>query len=287
MILKPMLADEMPVEAMVGLADDDGWAFQAKYNGHRVLFSVVDGGATVIGRNGQVYQHNATFRRGAWATAFGALPDCVLDGELLGVNDGGAWTVWLFDLVHLESEWADVTPSDTFSRRAEVLAELYRRWSPPSDLFGLAPTAVDKIGKLNLGLEQMRTGGEGVMARRLTGQYSPGRRSPQVVKLKFIHDADLVIDSLRFEGRNNVVLVAFDEHGHKIEVGRASANGKGQLAKDDVVVVRYNYMSKRTPSYPNGRLVGPRIITRRTDKEPAECTTAQLVYTDKEPVFEH
>ena len=53
------------------------------------------------------------------------------------------------------------------------------------------------------------------------------------------------------------------------------------LYPGDVLVIRYNYMSA------DGRLVGPRIIGRRTDKAPRECTTGQLVYSTEVPVDEH
>lgn len=277
---KPMLAAESPVERMLDLAGDDRWAFQVKYNGHRVLFSIQGGIATVLNRKGEQYQHHDRFQRGPYPALFAGLPDCLLDGELL--HNG---TVWLFDLSHATG--SVVGPADTFSQRYEVLADFYHSWNPPEDLFSLAPTETEHAAKLQLALTCMREGGEGIIARRLTGTYSPGRRSAHVIKLKFIHDADLVVASLRFEGRDNVVLVAYDDDGKAVEVGRASAHGKGVFAMGEVLTVRYNYMSGPTPDHPSGRLVGPRIICRRDDKAPAECLTSQLHYSTEVPVYEH
>lgn len=282
--LKPMLAPEKsePMERLVDLAEDPAWAFQVKYNGHRVLLQVTDGNLVVIGRDGQYSQHNALLEQ-RHAAACRDLPDCVLDGELLPATN----EVWLFDIVLLDSVWANVTPSDVFSRRADVLAELYGRWSPAPALFRLAPTAVDHTAKVTMAMNCLQSHAEGVMARKLSGVYSPGRRSPVILKVKFVHDADLVVTSTRFEGRDNVVLMAYDENGEPVDVGRAASYGKGHLTSDgefhpdDVLVIRYNYMSA------DGRLVGPRIIGRRKDKAPRECTTAQLVYSTEVPVDEH
>lgn len=282
--LKPMLAPEKsePMTRLVELAEDPRWAFQVKYNGHRVLLQVTDGNLVVIGRDGQYSQHNELFAQ-RHAAACRDLPDCVLDGELLPATN----EVWLFDIVLLESAWAAITPSDVFSRRAEVLAELYGRWAPPAELFRLAPTALEHAEKAQMAMECLQTQAEGVMARKLSGLYAPGHRSPAILKIKFIYDADLVVKSIRFEGRDNVVLMAYDEAGEPVDVGRAASYGKGHLTTDgefhpgDVLVIRYNYMSA------DGRLVGPRIMSRRTDKAPAECTTAQLVYSTEVPVDEH
>lgn len=283
-VLKPMLASHRDPQDMVALAHDEAWAFQLKQNGDRVMLSVTDGKATVIGRDGQHSQHNGHFRLLPYSAPLAGLPDCVLDGELL---DDGA--VWLFDLVHLESEWADITPADEFARRCEVLADLFRRHNLGSTgRFHLASTAIGTEAKLELALACIRDQEEGVIARRLDGVYSLGRRSTAILKLKFVFDADLVVDSVGFEGRDNVVLIAYDENGTGIPVGRASAHGKGSFAKGDVVVVRYNYLSRKpTKDCPFGRLVGPRIMGRRTDKPALSCTTEQLIYSDQEPVYEH
>jgi ATP-dependent DNA ligase len=200
-----------------------------------------------------------------------------LDGELM--PDG---TMWVFDLVNMDrDDNTQVLPSDPFTWRHRWLVDTFETWQPPSTMFRLAPTAFSYEAKLELALDCVRRATEGVIARKLTAPYRPGTRSTNMVKLKFIHDADLVVMSIGFEGRDNVVLGAYTPEGKLIEVGRASAHGKGAFAEDDVVVVRYNYMSR------DGRLVGPRIIRRRTDKPATECSTEQLFYTQEVPVYEH
>jgi bifunctional non-homologous end joining protein LigD len=291
---KPMLAADTDVNRLVttderrpGLDRDDAWCYQQKYNGDRVLVAITLGQVDVFGRDGQRSQWRHKFATRAHQVAYRALaaPDIgihhvVLDGELM--PDG---TMVVFDVVHLEGgtppRLSAVQPSDPYRQRLRNLTELFDLWAPPDTMFRLAPTAVGTEAKLALALDCVRRHTEGVMARRLDSVYRPGVRSQHLLKLKFIHDADLVVMSIGFEGRDNVVLGAYTPDGTLIEVGRASAHGKGTFAKGDVLVVRYNYMSR------DGRLTGPRILRKRTDKRAAECTTDQLFYSQEVPVHEH
>jgi ATP-dependent DNA ligase len=313
MTLKPMLAADTDVNRLVttderrpGLDRDDSWCYQQKYNGDRVLVALTLGQVDVFGRDGQRSQWQHKFTTRAHQAAYRALADLgvhhvVLDGELM--PDG---VMVVFDVVNIDRypapRYAAILPTDPFRRRLRALTELFEQWAPPEAMFRLAPTAIGTEAKLALALDCVRRCTEGVMARRLDAPYRSGVRSQSLLKLKFIHDADLVVISVGFEGRDNVVLGAYQPGAapvevptevatalgidgtaavEPIEVGRASAHGKGSFAKGDVVVVRYNCMSR------DGRLVGPRIMRKRTDKPAAECSTEQLFYSQEVPVYEH
>lgn len=295
MTFKPMLAADGDVNRLVttderrpGFDRDDAWCYQQKYNGDRVLVAITLGQVDVFGRDGQRSQWRHKFTTRAHQAAYATLADLgvhmvVLDGELM--PDG---VMWVFDLFTLESGAPPRVPavlgSDPFRRRLRSLTELFDQWAPPESLFRLAPTAIGTVAKLELALDCVRRATEGVIARKLDGAYQPGARSTRMLKLKFIHDADLVVMAIGFEGRDNVVLGAYPTQwvsATPIEVGRASAHGKGPFAEGDVVVVRYNYMSR------DGRLVGPRILRKRTDKPAIECSTEQLFYSQEVPVYEH
>lgn len=293
MTFKPMLAADGDVNRLVttderrpGFDRDDAWCYQQKYNGDRVLVAITLGQVDVFGRDGQRSQWKHKFATRAHQAAYATLADLgvhmvVLDGEL--ITETGV--MWVFDIVTLESGAPPRVPavlgSDPYRRRLRALTDLFEQWAPPETLFRLAPTAIGTVAKLELALDCVRRCTEGVIARKLDGTYQPGARSTRMLKLKFIHDADLVVMAIGFEGRDNVVLGAYTPEGKLIEVGRASAHGKGSFATDDVVVVRYNYMSR------DGRLVGPRILRKRTDKPAIECSTEQLFYSQEVPVYEH
>lgn len=292
MTFKPMLAADGDVNRLVttderrpGLDRDNAWCYQQKYNGDRVLVAITLGQVDVFGRDGQRSQWKHKFTTRAHQAAYAALAELgvymvVLDGELM--PDG---VMQVFDIVNLESGPPPRVPavlgSDPFRRRLRSLTGLFEQWAPPAGLFRLAPTAIGTEAKLELALDCVRRSTEGVIARRLDSTYQPGTRSTRMLKLKFIHDADLVVMEVGFEGRDNVVLAAYTPEGKLIEVGRASAHGKGSFAPGEVVVVRYNYMSR------DGRLVGPRILRKRTDKAAIECSTEQLFYSQEVPVYEH
>jgi ATP-dependent DNA ligase len=314
MTFSPMLAEKAHFMRMPAFAGDDDYGFQLKYDGDRVLLVIADGKLlSVIGRDGQRdgnFRHTSRFRSPAYRDSFSLLAPhlVVLDGEFF---DDGTYVV--FDLVTLEDELVTVLPSDPFSHRFACLTALFEAWGLPAALIRLAPTTIGHEAKLLMAMECLRTGGEGIIARRLDAPYVSGGRSWGIVKLKVEHDADLVVMQVGFEGRENVVLGAYPPGSHElVEVGHASTYGKhlGHLAvphdyvghdlgpigecqvcqrapsapihhgQGDVLTVRYNAMSKGSREDPSSRMVGPRIICRRTDKSASECSTEQLVYQE-------
>lgn len=273
MILKPMLADPADVNRLVAFVEDPHYALEPKLDGHRLLVSVHRGLVTVVNRDGERSQHTPLLTDEAHRAAYRSLPrgldgNVVLDGELI---DG---VLWVFDLpVCLDNGLYPVATSTGFSHRRAVLEALFATWEPDPRLFRLVESATTQEDKARLALRIRREQGEGLMAKLLTGVYRAGGRSAQVLKLKFVTEADLVVIGLGYQSKDNAVLgVLFPNEQAPREIGRASTLGKGAIAIDDVVVVRYRHLSA------GGRLVNPRIIRRRTDKPMAECTADQLVH---------
>lgn len=316
MTFAPMLAEKAHFMRMATYATDDAFGFQHKYDGDRAMLVISGGVVTeVIGRDGQTnnnFRHTSRLRSPAYRDSFARLKPhlVVLDGEFF---DDGTYVV--FDLVTLEDDAATVLPSDPFSLRYAHLVALFAEWGARTALIRLAPTAIGIEAKLIMGLECLRTGGEGVIARKLDAPYVSGDRSWGIVKLKVEHDADLVVMQIGFEGRANVVLGAYPPGSDVLqEVGHASTYGKrlSDLAvvhdyypggpndtclgcdraagapihhgEGDVLTVRYNSMSKGSREDASPRMVGPRIICRRHDKSAHECSTEQLVYQEEVPV---
>ena len=117
------------------------------------------------------------------------------------------------------------------------------------------------------------------MIRDRDAIYTPGLRSPGILKAKFVKTVDCVVLGLRRNGKDNVVIGLHDADGTMVDIGEVTGlAGDGNTLKvGEVCEVQYLYAVD--PLRP--RLVQPTRPTRRTDKTPDECTLDQIQFTDK------
>jgi bifunctional non-homologous end joining protein LigD len=187
--LRPMLAvaaTELPVHG--------DWVYEVKWDGYRVIAAVEGGEVTLRSRNG----NDLTARFAQVARALpGALrsADCVLDGEVCALDEdgrprfsllqhgGGALAMYAFDLLVLDGRDVTALP---LGERKELLAETLIA----GETIRLS-VAFDDGPAL---FAQARAHGlEGVVAKRPSSRYLPGRRSEAWVKVKTQQRQELVI----------------------------------------------------------------------------------------------
>jgi bifunctional non-homologous end joining protein LigD len=160
----------------------EGWAYEVKWDGYRVLARVEGGRTTLRSRTGR----DATQE---FPELQLDLPDALVDGEVVVLVDGrpsfsalqvrsAAATFLPFDLLHLgDRSLLDLPWED---RRA-LLQELCPE----------APPAFDDGPAL---LETTRAQGlEGVVAKRRDSKYFPGRRTESWVKTKHVRRQSAVV----------------------------------------------------------------------------------------------
>lgn len=283
------------------LIRDDNVVFEQKFDGTRVM-AVVKHGEPVrfLGSGGKVMSHTATTQhlpalRATLEAMVGNTPgELVLDGEVMQATG----EYHLFDVPYARFGGMEVIrPEETYAWR--------RNWLNATDLQELiAPTrvkvtaqATNRRQKAAL-LEAVReAGGEGVMAKHINHPYLPGGRSTQAVKLKFVKTADVVVTAVdrpdakhgsfklgavlnaaELEQRGGTAVFADPKSGIEkrfdglavLDVGGASAIGKDtSIEVGDVVEVAYLYWTGEA-------LYQPRVVKKRTDKMPAECTIDQF-----------
>ncbi|MEU8610697.1 non-homologous end-joining DNA ligase [Actinoplanes sp. NPDC048791] len=184
-VIPPMLAEAGPLP--VG----DGWSYEFKYDGVRAISYVRDGEVRVLSRNNN--DVTATYPElGALAHLLAGRA-AILDGEIVALDAGDRPSFaelanrmhvaapgpallaavpvvyYVFDVLWLDGESLLDEPYD---RRREVLAELALE-SPavrtPPYFAGVDGTAILRAAELG--------GLEGVVAKRRTSPYRPGRRS--------------------------------------------------------------------------------------------------------------
>ncbi len=202
----PMLATASP--ALPPGADGDEWAVELKWDGVRAVSYIRDGNLRLESRN----QNDITGRYPELHTLPNPLDghDVVLDGEVVAFDDAGRpsfsllqtrmhvtgerkvaalvgsapLAYLLFDVLHLDGRSTRDLPWLERRRLLEDLDLNGSGWQTPKAHIG-AGTAVHEASKAG--------GLEGVMVKRTSSPYVPGRRSKDWLKVKNTRRQELVV----------------------------------------------------------------------------------------------
>lgn len=269
-VTRPMLADILPPADLAHVLGSSAWVAQSKLDGDRVVVEVIDGVVSVLNRSGQPKvknvgeAHLAPFRvltAGRWA----------FDGEVVGRK------LWLFDMPAAGLFHDEVVP---FSKRYDTLTVTLRALGIDADdeHIGLVKTTSGTEAKKALLAESEAAGKEGVIFRSTVGSYEHGRRSVNLLKHKFVKEADCVVTAVGVGGKQNIEVGVYNGRGEMQVVGQVTTIGKSDgtgFAVGEVVEVRFLYVTNAE----HPRLYQPRIMRKRHDKVAAECSIAQFAHT--------
>ncbi|MFJ7749832.1 ATP-dependent DNA ligase [Arthrobacter sp. NPDC097144] len=248
--------------------DDKEWAFEMKWDGVRAVVEVTPEGTRVVSRNGN--DMTAAYPE---LQEVGALLNgerAVLDGEIVAVNKAGRPD---FGLLQPRMHMTKRRDIEAAAARTPVHLMIFDLlWLDGNSLMDLPYTqrreilesAVEPAGEkghvqvppvLELSMDQAveasrELGLEGVMAKRRSGTYAPGRRSRSWIKLKNSFTQEVVIVGWR-PGKGNraskigSLLVAVPD-GHDLSyIGRV---GSGLSEKDLALVGgRLKKLARKTP----------------------------------------
>lgn len=198
--LPPRIAPQL-AEPVRTPPDGEGWLHEIKFDGYRTLARIGGGSVRLITRSGLDWTH----RYGDLAGAFAGLPtqEAAIDGEIvvldaagvsrfamlqaaLSEGPGNRLTFFAFDLMHLDG-W-NLTGVALEQRKA-LLAELLAGEGPSSAIqmsdhvTGGGAAFFENASELGL---------EGVVSKRLSSRYHPGR-SRSWTKAKALRVGDFVI----------------------------------------------------------------------------------------------
>lgn len=249
--MQAMLATPAPVRhGAAGLPEGPGWRFEVKWDGVRILAHVPgagEGRLRLLGRNGR----DAVTAYPELGVLSALPPGTVLDGEVLALRDGVPSFAALAERMHVQ----DAARAAALARRAPVsylVFDVLRL--DGEDLTGL-PFDERRSALESLDLPEparlspvyddgpliwaaTRTQGlEGVVAKRGTSRYQPGRRSPDWVKAVHHRTRAALVGGWRPEstgsGRLGAVLLgAPDTDGGLRFLCRAGSGLAGALARD-------------------------------------------------------
>jgi len=174
--------------------DDDQWAFEVKWDGHRTLVFVADGEVRLQSAN--LLDVTARYPELAGLAASVNASSAVIDGEVVVLDAQGVPRFELlqrhatpalyvaFDLLALNGAATTTLPFEARRRLLEQVLE-------PGDHWVVTPSLIGGGADL---LEAARDQGlEGVMAKRLGSPYQPGKRSPSWRKVKLRREQEVVV----------------------------------------------------------------------------------------------
>lgn len=257
MTLEAMLAFPLEARLVDTVLKSADWAAEEKLDGVRVLIETrVDGRAVARNRRGDRFVVPRALIDLFSTVGLGA----VFDGELV---DG---VYHPFDLIA-----GDVTVNTPWRLRREALDVLLEHLALPADRVRPVPFVRDLNDKVDLIERVQHSGGEGVVFKAVDAPYRPGKRSRDMLKLKFTSTVDCVVAELGNDKRN-MSLVLFGPDG-PVPVGECTrlAGDGPRVQVGDVVTVTVLGVSA------NQRLVQPTAPVIRTgEKHPEECTLDQL-----------
>ena len=210
---RPMLATA--VDTLPGGAD---WLFEVKWDGFRAFATVRGGAATLVSRNGNDLTER--FRPVARAVEKALrTPSAVLDGEICALDEqgrpsfgllqagSGSLVYYAFDVLEADGEAFLELP---LSERREKLGRLVEQSSAVriSSVFQDGAALLDAVGAQGL---------EGVVAKRVSSRYQPGKRTREWLKVKTTTRQELIVAGYtRGEGRRagfGALVLAVNEGG--------------------------------------------------------------------------
>ena len=211
-LIQPMLAspgDRAP--------SGEGWAFEPKYDGIRVVCLVAPDAVALMTRNG--YDKAAQFpevAKALRALAGKLRRNLVVDGEIVALDRKGnparfealqgrmhlrgeeavravaahtPTALYAFDLLVDDDEMLADQPWDT--RRARLVKAM--KGVAPSSRKWLRLTDVALESPEDMLREALANGWEGIIAKRRDGRYDPGRRVKHWQKIKLEHQQEFVV----------------------------------------------------------------------------------------------
>ncbi len=197
---KPQFVEPMKARLVDDPPTHGNWLYELKFDGIRAIAIKNGTKVSLISRNGN--KLDARFPEIAEAVKNLPVPDCVIDGEAVALDEEGRSSFqllqalepegrkaplrfYVFDLLELDGKSLLRIPLE---QRKQVLATLCENVGDPIRYSG---EITDDVTTLLA--EVKRRGLEGLIGKQRTSVYEPGRRSGTWIKLKTVHQQEFVI----------------------------------------------------------------------------------------------
>lgn len=249
------MIDESEVDRFL---HDDAWGMQEKKDGkHQMLRCSALRAMTAYNKKGKEIGYPKQWLADLYSD------DTILDGE--AIDD----TLHVFDLLQVQGE--DYRGRGYGVRHAKLSGMSF------GSSIRIVPMAVGYAAKKALYDRLVREKKEGVVFKRLTSVYTPGRPASggEMVKFKFYSTASVRVCAGR-SGKHSVGLEILDG-SRWVGIGNVTVGQSTALPKPGTIAeIRYLY------AYPGGSLYQPTYLGPRDDVDAEECVTGQLKYKSSE-----
>jgi bifunctional non-homologous end joining protein LigD len=252
--LRPQLLNAVDESEAARLLSDPDWCAQEKHDGQRRL--VKQDGAELCGINKKGLTVGLPSVLIPQLRALGC--DFILDAELVGEH------LHVFDLLLQDETTWMLRP---YGERLDALRELLR--GKILSHVHLVETAWDGTAKFQLLQRLKARNAEGLVLKRLTSTYEPGKPNSggPALKLKFTATASVIVAQVN--AQRSVAVKLF---GQNQPSGSVTIPPNYDLPPAGAVVeVRYLYAFRES-----GALYQPVYLGQRDDVDPEECTADQL-----------
>lgn len=232
------------------LPSGDEWSYEVKWDGYRA--QGVKNGATVSVASRNLINITGQYPMVAQAIAEVRAKTAVIDGEIVAIDangrpsfqglhhasfDGLAIVYYAFDLLHLNGR--DLTRLPLDDRRAALRDIVAGSGLLLSDSLPGTPSQIAAAVR--------RLGLEGVVAKRRTSAYAPGRRSDAWIKVRFAQHQEFVIGGFKPNGRTFDSLVVGYYDGAKLMSAGKVRNGLTPHLRADLFGRLHPLVVKRCP----------------------------------------
>ena len=255
---QPQLLNTITEEEAEALIKDDAWCMQEKFDGRRTALDVKKGVTTGINKKGQVIPvMNELFQEAAWNSG-----SYLVDGEAIGSS------LYAFDL--LQAEGIDLR-NRSYASRHQVLSEMLLNGDFSKIV--AVPTAFTAKDKRIL-FDKVKTDrGEGLVFKKVSSVYSPGRPNSGGDHLKFKFTSQETFKVVnKNTGKRSVYLASYDVTGATwIDVGKVTIPPNKEVPPvDSFVEVRYLYY------FPGGSIFQPNYEGPSVDVDEFDCDIKKL-----------
>jgi len=221
------------------LPEGDDWIYEIKQDGYRAI-GLVDGNAALLySMSGQDY--SAEFRPVTFALKNLKQGNVVLDGEIVALDERGRASFqelqnrktsrrpiiyYVFDLLHFNGRDTLDLPR---SERKQLLEKISASFSDPLRLNPLFRTKLPALVK-----QVKALGLEGIVAKRASSIYIPGKESDAWQKHRFNQEGEFVIGGYVSGGRNFSSIIVGEYRGEDLYYVKRVAAGLTPQLRDEV-----------------------------------------------------
>ena len=254
--LIPQLLNPIDESEVAAYLSNNAYGIQPKVDGRHQIIKFQDGKVTVFNRKGIEIGYPKH-----WADAISV--SCILDGE--AIND----CFHCFDLLQVMDQDLRQSGYETRYKRLLTLSL--------GESIKVVPLATGTTDKKKMYEQLKGSGAEGVVFKKLSSIYHPGKAHSDMWKNKFYSTASVRVVKGR-EGKRSIGMEVLD--GNKwVFVGNCTVppNHKELPPLGAICEIRYLYVQGK-----GGHLYQPVYLGVRDDIDEGECVISQLKYKSEE-----